>query len=127
MKKSLPLHHEAKYCFESQRFTTYFPKASPKGRGVTRFEWGENALYGCSGQTLFHVLAALPLPAIALAIPRYCFQWVLLFVALACLAVALCKIYRLITRVRRERARMAAWWDRRAERWTSAQRGGFRP
>jgi hypothetical protein len=127
MKISLPLHHEAKYCFDSQRFTTYFPKASLNGRGVTRFEFGNSGLFGRSGQTLFQVVAVLPLPGLALALPKYCFQWVLLFLALACLAVAICKIYRVLTRVRRERERMAVWWSKRSARWSAAQQKGFRP
>ena len=73
------------------------------------------------------VLAAINLPLGAMVVPRYWFQWVLLFIALAGLAGAICKVYRVLTRVRRERARMELWWSKRAGRWSCAQRGGFRP
>ena len=68
------------------------------------------------------VLALLPMPYFAFLIPRHWFQWVLLFLALACMAAAICKVFRWRRSARQNAARMADWWARRSARWTEGGR-----
>ena len=72
---------------------------------------------------------SLPLPLLAVFYRREMFPILAFLVALACLAVAIWKVFSLSERIRRlgEPRRLARWWERRGERWMKAQREGFRP